>query len=1145
MIYGDNNINQTHYKEVDIRLVSMSNTDVRKTFCFSQDEMNNILNELKLDKSKFNEWNDNLYKLMVLFRDDLRGIQMRSKMNYITMLNKYQLPVNMARIVEDAKNAVVSTKQERLSPLYIIHAINYILKSNVTKINIIDKGLNENSFKFNDQNRAKYIFKIALYEYLSPRRCIFEYKLTKPQFDLMVIEIIKSFRKACIEPGEMVGVLTAQTLGEVLTQMSITNESIIHIKVKNNKNNKINIKKVKIGEFIDTLYKQFPQRVIDIPEHKDSTEFSLKGLSHEYYVCGVDPKTEKVNWNRISHLSRHPTNGNLLKIKTQSGRTITSTKSHNFLKRTADNGIVAVTSKDLRIKDRIPVARNIKYQMNNKSITIDDFKLNLSEKMGWLFGAYLAEGYLNGIQIDISNVSEEYYNNIYNLGKELDVDIKQRKYQGEYGPGIDTSFRHKELSDIISTHFKTGSFNKVIPEFVHNANIDFVKGLLRGYFDGAASSHPGMQGAASSHPGMQGDGNVASDRHLIRVGSRSKQLIEDVALLLSYFGIFASKYSETKKDNDTPLYCLGIPHKYARTFLESIGSDFESKRNGIKSIIEYSLESNAFKVEPLAPTESEHKSNTEVIDRIPELGHIIARVSSTLKMEGNSRTYGAWHRKNLAIGRVTLKICIDKFEEKAIETNKLDEVRDDIEYLKMIYNGDVVWDEITEITEIDDPKEYVYDFTIPKNETFMVNDGIIVHNTLNTFHSSGVGVKGMQGIPRFREILSYSKNIQTPYMIIKLIQEVKEDQNIANKVQAYLKHTTFENVVERMDIIYDPYPNNILTKDNINSKNVYFVNGSNVSIDNLPWLFRFTISRESMLENDITLLDIKTKFIKYWNEYNNDTSSGKKKIVLNKVTNGCIMSNFDNSETPYIHIRFNINNPDNYSLIEIGQYLLNKISIKGVDTIEKVDSVNKQKVIDYDSDFGIKQNSNEWVMYTTGIDLNKIKTIKFVDFYSAYINDIYTAYLNFGIEAARQLIILESDKLYGGSGNDINITHLALLADVMTNTGNITSIDRHGINRLDTDPLSRASFEKTVEQLLVASAFNEVDYMRSVSSRIMAGRCIKGGTGICDVLMDNEKLENTEQTGREKSFTKVSGLELEENVILQDVNKHEDDIFIP
>ena len=140
----------------------------------------------------------------------------------------------------------------------------------------------------------------------------------------------------------------------------------------------------------------------------------------------------------------------------------------------------------------------------------------------------------------------------------------------------------------------------------------------------------------------------------------------------------------------------------------------------------------------------------------------------------------------------------------------------------------------------------------------------------------------------------------------------------------------------------------------------------------------------------------------------------------------------------------------------------------------------------------------------------------------------------------------ETDNLYNGSGNPLNVTHLALLADVMTNTGTSTSIDRHGINRLDTDPLSRASFEKTVEQLITAAAFNEIDHMRSVSSRIMAGRCIKGGTGLCSVMLDNELIENSEQSNQSKSYISSGKAGLEENNLMKDTFvKEEIDIFMP
>ena len=458
--------------------------------------------------------------------------------------------------------------------------------------------------------------------------------------------------------------------------------------------------------------------------------------------------------------------------------------------------------------------------------------------------------------------------------------------------------------------------------------------------------------------------------------------------------------------------------------------------------------------------------------------------------------------------------------------------------------NNVYMDEIIELEYIDPSHPKVYDLTVADTRNFTIANGLCMRDT---FHSTGVGVKGMQGIPRFREILSYSKKIQTPYMIIKLIPEVRADQNIAHKIEAYLKHTLFGDLIERMDIVYDPMPQELLQKDNMNTGNTYYINGGNVGIENLPWLFKFSISRESMLENDVSLLDIKTKFIKYWEDYHNDSSATKKKVVLSKVTNGCIMSNYDNSEVPTIHIRYDINTPDNYSLVEIGQYMLNKISIKGVATIDKVDRVDKQKVIEYDEDGGIKPNASEWVIYTTGIDLDKIKTIKNIDFNIVYLNDIYMAYLNFGIEAARNLILREADNLYNGSGNPINSTHVALLADVMTNTGNITSIDRHGINRLDTDPLSRASFEKTVEQLIMASAFNEIDHMRSVSSRIMAGRCIKGGTGICDIMVNNNTVENSEYTAQSKPFIKTQGAELVANDIIGDLIKNdiEEDIFIP
>jgi len=121
-------------------------------------------------------------------------------------------------------------------------------------------------------------------------------------------------------------------------------------------------------------------------------------------------------------------------------------------------------------------------------------------------------------------------------------------------------------------------------------------------------------------------------------------------------------------------------------------------------------------------------------------------------------------------------------------------------------------------------------------------------------------------------------------------------------------------------------------------------------------------------------------------------------------------------------------------------------------------------------------------------------------------------YENYGIEATRLALIKEIKDVIETGGNACNIQHIELVVDVIVNTGILTAINRHGINKLDTDPFSRASFEKTVEQFILAAAFNEKDHMRSVSARIMAGKPFRGGTGLCDLIMNADMLIGAQET---------------------------------
>jgi DNA-directed RNA polymerase II subunit RPB1 len=174
--------------------------------------------------------------------------------------------------------------------------------------------------------------------------------------------------------------------------------------------------------------------------------------------------------------------------------------------------------------------------------------------------------------------------------------------------------------------------------------------------------------------------------------------------------------------------------------------------------------------------------------------------------------------------------------------------------------------------------------------------------------------------------------------------------------------------------------------------------------------------------------------------------------------------------------------------------------------------------------------------------MHGIRNIIGIDFTRTFCNDIITTFEIFGIEATRNLIIMDMCKVFENNGIPVNFQHISIYGDLITNVGTLTSIDRHGLNKLDNDPLSRASFEKTVDQLITAAIFNETDQMKSVSSRIIAGLCIKGGTGLCNLILDKDLLENSEYTTDIGQLYKKTFDDITTNQVVDEIN---DDIFIP
>lgn len=82
-----------------------------------------------------------------------------------------------------------------------------------------------------------------------------------------------------------------------------------------------------------------------------------------------------------------------------------------------------------------------------------------------------------------------------------------------------------------------------------------------------------------------------------------------------------------------------------------------------------------------------------------------------------------------------------------------------------------------------------------------------------------------------------------------------------------------------------------------------------------------------------------------------------------------------------------------------------------------------------------------------------------------------------GIEAVRKALERELYHVISFDGSYVNYRHLALLCDTMTCRGHLMAITRHGINRQDTGPLMKCSFEETVRLYLMFLNGVKVDLM--------------------------------------------------------------------
>ena len=162
--------------------------------------------------------------------------------------------------------------------------------------------------------------------------------------------------------------------------------------------------------------------------------------------------------------------------------------------------------------------------------------------------------------------------------------------------------------------------------------------------------------------------------------------------------------------------------------------------------------------------------------------------------------------------------------------------------------------------------------------------------------------------------------------------------------------------------------------------------------------------------------------------------------------------------------------------------ILREINLKGIKGIKRA-VIRK------------KESNDEYVIYTEGSNLAEVLSMDEVDPVRTSTNSIMEIADVLGIEAARNAIIKEAHHTLSEQGLTVDLRHIMLVADIMTNDGNVRAIGRHGVSGRKTSVLARAAFEITAAHLLSAGLKGEEDKLAGVAENIIVGQPVTLGTG--------------------------------------------------
>lgn len=197
-----------------------------------QDKLINFFEDPETAKAIFND-----PMVAKTLQDEFDSIKrdrehLRDSIFKMTNDDSVHLPLNLNRIIKNAKRMfeITNRKKSDLKPTEVIQKLNKTLQE-LCVIPGLDRRPEQLLVEANGDSTM--LTRIYLKSILNSKNVILHERLNSQAFDWILGEVKSKFEQALVNPGEMVGSIAAQGMGEPATQMTLNTFHFAGVSAKN------------------------------------------------------------------------------------------------------------------------------------------------------------------------------------------------------------------------------------------------------------------------------------------------------------------------------------------------------------------------------------------------------------------------------------------------------------------------------------------------------------------------------------------------------------------------------------------------------------------------------------------------------------------------------------------------------------------------------------------------------------------------------------------------------------------------------------------------------------------------------------------------------------------------------------------------